>query len=239
MRKIKRKIKVAAAWSGGKDGCFACFKAMQEGYEVKYLVNLLRKDVHFNGKPYKDFVKLQSRAVGIPVIQREIRSSHTGNIRIFENNIKDLVLEMKRDGVEGWVFGYVLPGRQRELMKKLCDKFGLELFEPFYMKNDDDIMKDFLKADFKALILEVEHHVIDKSWLGSIIDKDFIKYLRGRLNVINRKTYNLVGDGGIYQSLALDGPIFKKSLATDFKDYSLDENFTWLNLGKFSLLDKK
>lgn len=239
MRKIKRKIKIAAAWSGGKDGCLACFKAMQEGYEVKYLVNLLRKDVHFNGKPYENLIKLQSKSLGIPLIQRKIRSSHTEKRSIFENNVRDLVIEMKRNGVQGWAFGYVLPGIQRNLMKKLCDEFGMVLFEPLYRKNDREIMEDILKYDFKALIIEVEHHTIDKRWLGKVIDMDFIIYLKNRLSANNLKKENLAGDRGSYHTLILEGPIFKKRLTVDLDGYSFDKDFTWLNFKRSSLSQKR
>lgn len=29
-----------ASWSGGKDSCFACYRAILEGYDVSHLVNL-------------------------------------------------------------------------------------------------------------------------------------------------------------------------------------------------------
>jgi hypothetical protein len=36
----KGKGKVVFSWTGGKDGCFACYKAISEGnFDVAYLLN--------------------------------------------------------------------------------------------------------------------------------------------------------------------------------------------------------
>ena len=53
-----------ASWSGGKDGCLACYKATQSGYEVTYLVNFISETyqrVRFHGSP-KDLLKAQAEA---------------------------------------------------------------------------------------------------------------------------------------------------------------------------------
>jgi len=28
-----------SSWSGGKDGCFACYKAIRQGYGISHLIN--------------------------------------------------------------------------------------------------------------------------------------------------------------------------------------------------------
>ena len=39
-KKGKGKSKVVVSWTGGKDGCFACYKAISEGnFDVAYLLN--------------------------------------------------------------------------------------------------------------------------------------------------------------------------------------------------------
>ena len=34
-------MKVVTAWSGGKEICFACYKAIQEDFDVSYLLTLM------------------------------------------------------------------------------------------------------------------------------------------------------------------------------------------------------
>jgi diphthine-ammonia ligase len=33
------KGKAVVSWTGGKDGCYACYKAMAEGYQITHLLN--------------------------------------------------------------------------------------------------------------------------------------------------------------------------------------------------------
>ena len=35
------KVKVACCWSSGKDSCYAYWKAVAQGYDVRYLVNFV------------------------------------------------------------------------------------------------------------------------------------------------------------------------------------------------------
>ncbi|RCV64892.1 Diphthamide synthase [Methanophagales archaeon] len=41
---MKEKQKVFSSWSGGKDSSLACYKAMEDGFEVTPLLNLLSED---------------------------------------------------------------------------------------------------------------------------------------------------------------------------------------------------
>jgi len=63
-----------SSWSGGKDSCFACYKAMTNGYQVKYLLNFISKEYKrccFHGIEAK-LLKLQTEAIGIPLVQKEV-----------------------------------------------------------------------------------------------------------------------------------------------------------------------
>ncbi|MBA7699146.1 hypothetical protein ES703_107832 [subsurface metagenome] len=62
-----------ASWSGGKDSCFACYRALAQGYKISHLVNFISQEykrVSFHGTE-KRMVQLQSQAIGIPVLQKE------------------------------------------------------------------------------------------------------------------------------------------------------------------------
>jgi hypothetical protein len=62
-----------ASWSGGKDSCFACYRAILEGYDVSHLVNFTsreHKKVSFHGTEM-GLIQLQAEAIGIPLLQKE------------------------------------------------------------------------------------------------------------------------------------------------------------------------
>jgi diphthamide synthase (EF-2-diphthine--ammonia ligase) len=63
-----------ASWSGGKDSCFACYKALKAGYKITYLINFISKEykrVSFHGIE-SGLIKIQS-TFGIPLYQKRQR----------------------------------------------------------------------------------------------------------------------------------------------------------------------
>lgn len=46
--------KVFASWSGGKDSCFAAYRAAESGLEVTHLVTMLAEDGRRSGFHYRD-----------------------------------------------------------------------------------------------------------------------------------------------------------------------------------------
>lgn len=63
------------AWSGGKDSCFACYKAIIQGYNIAYLLTFARKKCkrllwHY-GVDTK-LIQLQAEALGLPLLQKQI-----------------------------------------------------------------------------------------------------------------------------------------------------------------------
>jgi hypothetical protein len=65
----KGKGKVVVSWTGGKDGCFACYKAISEGFDVTHLLNF--RDMKRSGSHdiNPELLSAQSQAIGIPNLQ--------------------------------------------------------------------------------------------------------------------------------------------------------------------------
>lgn len=78
---------VSSSWSGGKDSCFPCYKALQAGYKVIHLVNFISEEykrVSFHGIEGR-LIKIQSELAGIPLCQKETAPDN------YENAFKDAV----------------------------------------------------------------------------------------------------------------------------------------------------
>ena len=60
-------MKVAVLFSGGKDSCLALHKALLEGYEVRYLLNVdvENEDSFMFHKPNLKLLKMQGEMLGI------------------------------------------------------------------------------------------------------------------------------------------------------------------------------
>lgn len=65
----KNKEKVVVSWTGGKDGCFACYKTISEGFDVSYLLNFRDMNRRRSHEINPELLHAQSEAIGIPIIQ--------------------------------------------------------------------------------------------------------------------------------------------------------------------------
>ncbi|HOW27683.1 MAG TPA: hypothetical protein PK876_04175, partial [Elusimicrobiota bacterium] len=84
---------ILSSWSGGKDSCLACFKVLQQGGRVKYLLNFVSREFNrccFHGIP-ADLLKRQAERVGIPLVQRPV----SPDMQKYEEEFKEAVTALK------------------------------------------------------------------------------------------------------------------------------------------------
>ena len=70
-----KKGRVVVSWTGGKDGCFFCYKAISEGnFDVAYLSNF--RDMKRSGSHEinRELLSAQSQAIGIPILHIDFMS---------------------------------------------------------------------------------------------------------------------------------------------------------------------
>lgn len=82
----------------------------------------------------------------------------------------------------------------------------------------------------------VSAYGLDKSWLGRRITLEDVD----RLVELNKRfKFNIAGEGGEFESLVLDGPIFKKRVVIQESEIKEeDENTARLVVKKAELADK-
>jgi len=110
------------SWSGGKDSCFACYKAMDAGYEISHLVSFISEDhqrVRFHGIE-AGMIQLQAEAIGIPHLARG--TTWDGYEREFKETVQGLIPQ----GVKGMVFGDIHVQEHRDWVERVCGEIGIE-----------------------------------------------------------------------------------------------------------------
>jgi len=224
---LKRNDKenVVISWTGGKDGCYACYKAMAEGCRVTHLLNFrnLKKTGSHEINP--EIVRAQSEAMGIPLIQRDFVS--------YEEEFKKLVLDLRAQGarIDGAVFGHI--ETHKELVDRICHDLAIDLLLPLWKQDSKKILTEIIDAGFEVLIVSARDGLMGKEWLGRRIDEDFISDL-GRLD----KSIDPCGENGEFHTLVTEGPIFKKKIIITESKPVLREGYWMLDITGFTLLEK-
>ena len=92
---------VFASWSGGKDSCFACYRAGVGGLKVRYLANMITEDGKrsWSHGQSAELLQVQSKALGIPLIQRWTTREN------YETEFINMLRNLRQEGINGGVFG--------------------------------------------------------------------------------------------------------------------------------------
>ncbi|MBU4222777.1 MAG: diphthine--ammonia ligase [Euryarchaeota archaeon] len=190
-----------ASWSGGKDSCFACYKAICSGYKISYLVNFISKEyerVSFHGTEAK-LIQLQSEAIRIPLLQKE--TTWNG----YENEFKEAVKSLIPNGVQGMIFGDIYLQEHKDWVERVCRELGIEAVEPLWKKFPEEIMLEFIDAGFEAIIVSAKANLFGKEWIGRKVDREFLRYLKDN-------NIDVCGENGEYHTFVTYGPMFRKKI---------------------------
>jgi diphthine-ammonia ligase len=222
-------MKVAASWSGGKDSCFACYKAIQEGFYVSQLLIMMADPSTSNFHMISsELLDAQSQAVGIPIVKR-ITPPDT-----YEEEFKKSLREMKAKGVEGLVTGdiYDVDLHEAGWLDRICKEVGLKPIKPLWHRDTGQILDEFIKVGFKATVVRVKKEVLGVEWLGRQVDRAFFN------DLLKLGTVDPCGERGEYHTFVTDGPLFKKRIEVlESKKTTLD-GYGRLEIKRFEVKPK-
>ncbi len=215
-----------SSWSGGKDSCFACYKALRAGYKVKHLVNFISKEyqrVSFHGTE-KSLIRMQSELAGIPLYQKETTPDN------YENEFKDAVKSLSTLGIEGMVFGDIYLDEHRQWVERVCDELGIEAVEPLWGINTEEHLTDFIDKGFKAVVVSGQAKFIDKEWIGMPVDMNFLRHLKAKPEV------DICGEKGEYHTFVVSGPLFKGEIEITDKEVISRNGYWFLDIRDYKIL---
>jgi diphthine-ammonia ligase len=197
-------MRVAVLATGGKDSTLALFKVLNADHEVKCLASMipLREDSWMFHYPNIRLVELFAEAVGIPLVKAE-----TSGVK--EEEVEDLKRLIARLDVDGVVSGAIASEYQKARVEKICKELKLECISPLWHKDPLDVLKEIVDLKFDVIITGVYAYGFSKEWLGRKIDDATVKAL---IALNERYGVSLVGEGGEYETLVLDAPLFKRRI---------------------------
>lgn len=199
-------MKVVVLWSGGKDSAYATYLALKKGYEIKYLLTMFPKKqdswmFHF---PCIKLTKLQAKALGIKQITQKTKGEK-------EKELEDLrkILEKIKNDIDAVVSGTIASNYQKSRIDKICEEIGVKSIMPLWNKDPEKLLKEEIHLGFEIIITGVFSEGFNESWLGRRIDEKCVEDL---IKLNKRYGVHLSGEGGCYETMVLDCPIFKKRI---------------------------
>ncbi|MDD5038453.1 MAG: diphthine--ammonia ligase [Dehalococcoidales bacterium] len=208
------------SWSGGKDCCLACQRAITSGLNVRYLVNMVTEDgqrSRSHGLAAK-WLQMQSQAMGIPLVQRQTTHS------TYEAEFKRAIRDLKLEGITAGVFGDIDFNAHLEWIERVCSAAGIKPYLPLWEEDQTELLREFIDAGFKAVVVATRADRLGEEWLGQVIDHAFLADLAKLPNITP------CGESGEYHTLVIDGPLFQKSIEITAGDKVLRDGRWFLDI---------
>ena len=196
-------VKLGVLCSSGKDSISSAFIMQKQNYDLTCLITMksLNPDSYMFQSAGVEMVELQAESMGLPLVMFETKGEKEKELEDLEKAIK---LAKEKYKIEGIVSGALFSTYQRDRIEKICDKLGLKIFSPLWHKPQLQHMKDVL--GFEVVLTAVAADGLDESWLGRKIDE-------GLIGELEKKNFlNIAGEGGEFESLVLDCPLFSKKI---------------------------
>jgi diphthine-ammonia ligase len=196
-------VKVVAAWSGGKDSCFAFYKALKDSLNVVSLMTFMHSEGRSNFHAIKsELLDAQAQSIGVPLTKR------ITNPNSYEKQFKEALVMFKEKGAEGLVTGdiYEVAGHEAGWLERVCGEVGLLPIRPLWQGNTAKIFEEFIEAGFKATVVRTKLDVLGEEWLGRDLDVSFLR------DILKLPNVDPCGEGGEYHTVVTDGPVFRDQI---------------------------
>lgn len=200
------KKKALFNWSSGKDSALALYKIQQQGeFEICCLltsVNQQFERISMHGVRVA-LLEKQSKSIGLPLEIMQIPEMPT--MEVYEEVMQNTLTRLKSQGITHSIFGDIF---LEDLRKYREDKLATMEFKgvfPLWKIPTLDLIQEFIALGFKTIVVCVNERFLDKSFVGRIIDQNFLNDLPENVDVC--------GENGEFHTFTFDGPIFSKPIA--------------------------
>jgi len=202
-------VRLAALYSGGKDGTFAILRAKEMKHEIACLITMhpAADDSLLFHYPNSRVTKYLAEAMQIPLIEFTVN----GRSKDEETRALEEALAQAKSlyGIQGIVHGGISSKYQKQAFEETCTPRGLAAVAPLWNAEPVKYMNELVRRGFKITIVGVAAMGLGKEWLGKQLSKGAL----AKLAALSRKHgFNLTFEGGEGETLVTDCPLFRKKL---------------------------
>ncbi|MBN1189250.1 MAG: diphthine--ammonia ligase [Dehalococcoidales bacterium] len=222
--------KAFISWSGGKDCCQAAYLAKKQGFDIRYLLNMVTNDGRRSCSHglASEWIRFQSQAMGIPVLQKFTAGDN------YESVFTGSLVRLREEGITTGIFGDIDFNAHREWIERVCGNAGVKPVLPLWQCKHEQVARDFINAGFEAVVVATRSDLLGKEWLGRRFDEALLKDLAGFNSSIS-----VCGEAGEFHTLVLDGPLFIRRMNIAEAGQEKRNDHWFLDIKKIELAEKE
>ena len=146
------------------------------------------------------------------------------DMNTYENILRVTLSDLISKGVTSSIFGDIFLEDLRLFRETKLSELKIKAVFSLWQLPTEKLVREFIALGFKAITTCVDEQFLDKSFVGRMIDTDFLKDLP--------KNVDSCGENGEFHSFVFDGPIFKNPVQFEIgekvlKKYSNSTHGFW------------
>ncbi|KAJ0401888.1 hypothetical protein ATCC90586_009010 [Pythium insidiosum] len=225
-------MKLVALVSGGKDSCYAMMESVRVGHEIVCLAHL-RPPLHLAADEAEidsfmfqsvghNVVRMIADCMDVPLVEGTITGTAVSTDIDYSasaegDEVEDLFrlledVKRRHPDVQGVCSGAIFSSYQRNRVEHVCGRLGLTSLGYLWRRDQVELLGDMVDADVEAILVKVAAIGLKpRRHLGRTIAE-----LQPELLALKEQyQLNVCGEGGEYETLTLDCPLFKKRIVID------------------------
>ena len=203
-------------WSGGKDSALALYHAQRSG---EYIPDLLLTSVNESFQRIsmhgvrRELLDMQAELIGLPLRTIDLPEGLT--MPAYNEIMRSTVSDLFDQGYRHTVFGDIFLEDLRVYREEQLMPLGIKAHFPLWKRDTKELLHEFLDLGFKTVVVCIKSELLDKSFAGRVIDRDFINDLPDNVDAC--------GENGEFHTFVYDGPIFRSPVEFEIGEVAYKE----------------
>jgi uncharacterized protein (TIGR00290 family) len=214
---------VVLSWSGGKDSVLALHAlGRTPGVRVEGLLTTITRDfdrISMHGVR-RSLLEAQAASLGLPLWLNFI-SKGAGNAE-YETSMAEAFTTFRARGIGTVAFGDLFLEDIRAYRDRLLAAHDMQPLYPVWRRDTDRLIREFLGHGFKTAVVCVDPKQLDPSFVGRVIDEQFIADLPPGVDPC--------GENGEFHTFVFDGPMFAEPVGFSFGEIVCRDGFWFCDL---------